>query len=264
MSRLILDLTTFPKWGWGITHVLRRNLKYLSYTFWITLFWIVFEPTLYLLAIGKGVGYFVGEIRGQSYLEFFFPALLCMTGMVISFFEATYASYARMSQQYTFKIFMLTPLRPDEVSLGEIGWATLKGFLGVLGVVAVSALLGLVNSWWLAPVLAVVLLMSWVSAAFGLLLTSSVRHWDYFIYAQSGILIPMTLFSGTYFPLDELPLSLARLAYIFPLTHAVKASRYFLQGNLNPEILVNLGILVVLGTFCTNWAVQRVRRKLLD
>ncbi len=262
MKNLLTDLTTFPQGGLGVSHVFRRNLKYFRYTLWITLFWIVFEPVLYLLAIGKGLGHFVGDIRGQSYLEFFFPALLCMTGMVVSFFEATYGSFTRMFHQHTFSTYMLTPIRPDEVSLGEISWATAKGFFGVLGVVAVSSLLGLVQSWWMLPVLAVVLMMSWVAAAFGLLLTTAVRRLDFFIYAQSGLIIPMTLFSGTYFPLDELPLGVARLAYVFPLTHAVKASRYLLAENLNPEILVNLGVLLLLAVFFTNWAVQRVRRRL--
>lgn len=264
MKTLITDLTTFPSGGSGTVHILRRNLKYFRYTLWITLFWIVFEPVIYLLAIGKGLGHFVGDIRGQSYLEFFFPALLCMTGMVISFFEATYASYTRMVHRSTFQTYLLTPLRPDEIPLGEVLWAASKGFMGVLGVVAVSSIMGLVQSWWMVPALGVVLLMCWVAAAFGMLLTSTVRHWDYFIIVQSGLIIPMTLFSGTYFPLDELPLGLARLAHIFPLTHAVKATRLLLGESFEPEILVNVGLLLLLGIFLTNWAVQRVSRKLLS
>ncbi len=263
MLELIKDMTSFPKWGAGVFTVWTRNYMYFKYTFLITLFWVILEPSLYLFAVGKGVGMFVGKIDGVSYIEFFYPALLCSAGMLVSFFESTYACFTRLQHQKTFQTILFTPVQADEIGLAEILWASCKGFLGVLGVLLVSSLLGLVNSIWILPALIILFINCWVFAAFGLLITSYVKHWDTFIYAQSGFIIPMSLFSGTYFPLYSLPDWAQSFAYMLPLTHSVMATRFLLEGQINPMLLLNVGMLLFLAIILSNWAVSRLKKRLI-
>ena len=261
--QLIKDLTSFPKWGSGIGSVWGRNFLYFKYTFLITVFWVIIEPSLYLFAIGKGIGVFVGDIDGRSYLEFFFPALLCTTGMLVAFFESTYASFTRMHHQKTFDTILLTPITADEIGLAEILWATSKGFLGILGVLLISSFLGLVNSVWILPCLLILFLNCWIFASLGILVTATVKHWDTFIYVQSGFVIPMSLFSGTYFPLYTLPDWIQSFAYLLPLTHSVMAVRSILDNEFTPLLVLNIGALLFLAIILSNLAIARLRRRIV-
>jgi len=262
VQQFLGDIFSFPGWGRGAWSVWLRNFLYFRYTLLISVFWVMFEPILYFWAIGYGVGYFIGEINGTPYPRFFFPALMASSGMFVAFFEGSYGGYTKLSRQKTYATIMLAPVAPSEIALGEIAWAASKGFFSVLAVAVVGATQGLVTTWFILPTLLIVGMLCWVSAAFGLLMTSYAKNYDWFIYAQSGLMIPMSLFSGTYFPLDHLPEAIQYLAYALPLTHAVIAARSLLQGEVPSMLLLNIGILLAMGILLANWATRRIERRI--
>jgi lipooligosaccharide transport system permease protein len=87
------------------------------------------EPILYLLALGFGLGLFVGEINGIPYPIFIAPALISISMMNTAFFECTFASFVRMYYQKTFDAIISTPINLDEVIFGEILWGSTKSVI---------------------------------------------------------------------------------------------------------------------------------------
>lgn len=264
MSHIIRDMFTFVQIEKGVFRVWQRNFLYFRYKIVSSILWTIFEPTLYLLAFGQGLGQLVKEINGQSYLYFLFPAFLANTGMMVSFFESTYGAFTRLHQQNTFSTILLSPLTPDEIVFGDLLWNMSKGFFGVMGVAIVGGAMNLITSWVFLPVLIVLILICWLFAALGLLITSYARDYDSFVYTTSGLLIPMSLFSGTYFPMEDLPNWIQILSWMFPLTHGVNAIRNILEGKWDLLILINISFIIILGILITNWGCQRIIRKIID
>lgn len=246
----------------GALRVWQRNFFYFRKTWQVSLFWIVLEPLMYLAAMGYGLGSFVHDINGTSYIEFFFPGLLASTAMLVSFFEGTYANYSKLTYQKLYATIMLAPIQADEIIKGEILWATSKGFLGVLGVTAVASVFGLVNFSYILPVLFIVALTSWVFSSAAMVMISYAKNYDSFIFATSGFIIPMSLISGTYFPLDSLPFALKMFAYLLPLAHSVEAIRMIHAGTIDWMFAVNISYLLILGTILAKWSIRRISVRL--
>ncbi|MFZ4403066.1 MAG: ABC transporter permease [Pseudobdellovibrionaceae bacterium] len=243
--------------------VWQRNFLYFKKTWLVSLFWTVLEPLVYLGAIGFGLGAFVSNIQGLSYLEFFFPALLCTTAMMVAFFEATYGNYTKLTYQKTYATMMLTPLGPEEIVVGELFWGASKGSLGVVGVLIISFFFGLIDSWKILLTLPVLFLVSWFFSCFGMIMTSYAKNYDSFIFSVSGIIVPMSLFSGTYFPLEQLPFFIRIFTYLLPLTHAVQLTRDILFLKLHWYSALSLVYLVVSAVFLARFAIRRIQAKLL-
>lgn len=263
MSSLIKDLFYFPSYGYGAFVVWRRNYLYFRYTLFAALSWIFLEPLLYLVALGFGLGTFVTEINGQSYAQFIAPALMGITAMFVGFFEGSYGTYTKLTRQNTLHTIIVAPISPDEVTIGEIAWATTKAFLSVLAVTVVTVSLGLVSFTHLGLALIFLLITCWVFAAFGVVLATAAKSYDWFIYYQSGLITPMSLFCGTYFPLDQYPTAVKSIAYLLPLTHTLEAIRAIFKGDYYPHLILNFIVLAFLGVFLTHVASARMKRKLI-
>ncbi len=220
-----------------------RNFLFFRKTFLVTLFWTTLEPLMYLAAIGFGLGRFVEQIEGLSFIEFYYPGLLASTAMMVAYFESTYPSYTKLTYQKTYLTMLLTPLNPNQILLGEILWAATKGFIGICGVILISMLFGLFKMQVIF-VLPILFLLCLIFAAFGMIITSLAKNYDSFIFSTSGLIIPMSLISGTYFSIQDMPVLVRAMAQVFPLTHAVSLTRTVLYKNLGLSNLVSLGVLV--------------------
>ena len=240
-----------------------RNFLYFRKTWTVSLFWIVLEPLMYLGAIGYGLGAFVSNINGHAYVDFFFPGLLCSTGMMVAFFEGTYGGFTKLTHQRTYATIMLTRIGPQEIAFGELLWSGTKGFISVCGVAVVAAFFGLIDNLRIFPAMLVLALLCWLFASLAMIMTSYARNYDSFIYSTSGFIVPMSLLSGTYFPIEQLPVGLKYVAYLFPLTHGVQAVRGILQNGWNITIGIHVLVLAIAGTVAMNIAIHRIRGKLL-
>ena len=109
--------------------VWRRNWDVFFKTYQVNFLPPFIEPVLYLVAIGFGLGMFVGEIDGVPYVNFIAPALLAISMMNAAFFECTYSSYVRMYYQKTFEAMIATPLSIDDVVTGELLWGATRSLI---------------------------------------------------------------------------------------------------------------------------------------
>lgn len=221
------------------------------------------EPLLYLFAMGYGLGRFVPEMGGVSYAQFIAPAILITTVMNAASFETTFSSYTRMEVQKTFSGIAMTPVSMGEVIGGEILWAATKSMLTSSVIFLVLAGFDLIHSPWVALMPVVMAATGFLFASLGMLMTSFARSYDHFTYYFTLFISPMFLFSGTFFPLENLPHWAKTLAHFLPLTYAVAVSRRLFAGLFAwQDLAVLFGILLV-AALLGGIAVRRLVRRLI-
>lgn len=262
LKQAISDIFDVVKPTSGALIVWRRNFLYFRYTLWISILWVLIEPLLFLGAIGYGLGSMVQEVEGRSFLQFFYPGLMVASGMMVAFFEATYGSYTKLTRQKTFETMLLAPLGSQDIVLGEITWAASKGFLSSSAVLLVSLSIGLASPQSILLLSLLNFLNAFVFASFAFLMTSYARNYDWFIYAQTGVIMPMYLFSGTYFPLSNVPDKVVWIAEFFPLTHSVRMARGIAYSEYHSSMWIGLVVLILFGFIFMNWSSARIRRRL--
>jgi lipooligosaccharide transport system permease protein len=258
------ELSRLPNRRHGIYQIWRRNFLQFRKSWLVNVFWIVIEPLFMLLAIGYGVGAFIPSVQGVSYADFFFPGLLCVSSMMVSFFVSTYDNFSKLTYQKTFATMVLTPLDPEQIVIGELFWGATKGTFSALGVSIVAYSFGHIDSWKIIPAMIVIFISSFLFSALGMLVTSLVRNYEGIIYPTSGLIVPMSLFAGTYFPLEQLPIWGRYLSYVLPLTHATNAVRGLLLGGIPWwQILIHILVLVAFTLVLTKISIKRISEKLI-
>ncbi len=206
------------------------------------------EPILYLLAFGAGVGALVHEVpyRGASidYTTFIAPGLLATQVMFQAFFENTYNTFVRMYYQRTFDALVTTPLTLEDVMAGELLWGATKGTIGCAVMMAAVSFFGVLSY----PQVLVILPFSFLAGLFfsglALCFTGIVPQIDSFNFPTFLFIMPMFLFSGTFFPLDVLPRWGQILAQAVPLTHVVSVMREASLGRLTTRALWDVAALL--------------------
>ncbi|HSK51726.1 MAG TPA: ABC transporter permease, partial [Clostridia bacterium] len=188
--------------------LIERNL-YVYRRIWIVIVSGFFEPLFYLLGIGFGLGALVGSVAGPdgrevSYQLFVAPALLASSSMNGAITESTFNVFFKLNYQKTYDAILATPMSVGDVALGEIGWALIRGGMYAGAFLAVMALLGLVVSPWVILAFPAALLVGFAFAAVGMAATTFMRTWQDFDLIQL-VILPLFLFSATFFPLETYP-----------------------------------------------------------
>jgi lipooligosaccharide transport system permease protein len=225
------------------------------------------EPLFYLAAFGIGLSVLVGSVsyRGHevSYVRYIAPALIAINIMQNAFFETTYASFVRMYYQKTFDAMMATPLCLEEIMTGEIVWGATKSVLATAVMQGVISLFGLIAYPEGLLIIPVAFLGGMAFASIGLFFTGTVRAIEAFNLPIFLFVTPMFLFSGTFFPLENLPPWAQAFAALFPLTHLVTLSRSLSFGHLETRLLWNVAYLLVFSLVFFPLAIHRMHRRLV-
>lgn len=201
------------------------------------------EPLMFLAAMGFGLGAYVEQVEGLSYLEFIAPGLVISSAMWSTCFECTYGSFTRMQLNKIFHAMVATPLTLDDVVAGEILYGSFKSLVYGAVILLVITGLGLVSSPWALLVLPVLFLLGMVFSEMALTWTSIAPNFDSFAYFFTLFITPMFLFSGIFFPVNNLPPAVQLIAWVTPLYHGVELSRNLVNGQFSLLLLAHLGIL---------------------
>ncbi|MEM3607032.1 MAG: ABC transporter permease [Candidatus Bathyarchaeia archaeon] len=222
------------------------------------------EPIFYLLAIGFGLGFYIGEINNVSYPVFIAPALICISIMYSAFFECTYGSFVRMYYQKTFDAIIATPLNIDEVIFGEILWGSTKSVINasiMLLVVSIFHLVKLPDSILIIPLAFIV---GFTFSTIAMCFTAISPTIDSFNYPTFLFITPMVFLSGTFFPLSILPKLIQSISFvIFPLTHALYISRELTTGALELRSILSLIWLTTVGAILLILSINLMRKRLI-
>jgi lipooligosaccharide transport system permease protein len=247
-----------------------RSFEYWLHTFkqgWRTsLLTGVLNPVLYLAALGVGLGALVdrsdpGGLGGVAYLSFVAPGLLAATGMQIAAGEAGQPVRSAVQWTKAYHAMLATPVGVSDVLRGHLLWILFRVATSCAIYAAVMAAFGAFDSPWavLAPPAAVLTGMAFATPIAAFAVT---QHRDLgFAVLSRFVIVPMFMFSGTFFPVEELPGLLEPIAYVTPLWHGVDLARELSLGTagLGPSLLHAgyLGLWVLGGAVAATVAFRR-------
>jgi lipooligosaccharide transport system permease protein len=242
-----------PAWNFAV-----RQLR-----FWLTDYrrtWrgsiisTVLNPLLYLGAMGLGLGTLVDKhgtasLGRVSYLIFLAPGLLAASAMGTGVGESTYPVFGSVKWNKTYQAAVSSPLRPADLFHGHLLFVALKLTMTSAVFLAVAAMFGAIISPLAIAALPVAVLT-------GLAFTAPIEAWTVTRTKDTSLavvyrfgMIPLFLFSGTFFPVTQLPVWIRPIAYLTPLWHGVALCRDLCLGLATlPSALLHAGyLLVVLG-----------------
>jgi lipooligosaccharide transport system permease protein len=265
-ARQLLRAVPVPA-GAGMARMLvERNARAFRYA-WPVLLSGFFEPVFYLFSLGVGLGGLVGQVdagdgRLVDYAVFVAPALLASSAMNGAVFDTTGNVFFKLKYARLYDSVLATPLGPRDVAVGEVAWALLRGSVYAAMFLVVMALAGVVNSWWALLTLPAAVLIGLAFAGAGMAATTYMRSWKDLDLVQLAVL-PMFLFSATFYPLSAYPQALQWVVQVTPLYHAVALTRELALGTPAWTTLGHVGYLVVLGLAGVAVAARRLERTLL-
>jgi lipooligosaccharide transport system permease protein len=233
---------------------------------WLMLASGLLEPLLYLASVGVGFGKLVGTVPydGQRvpYAQFVAPALLATSAMNGAIIDATFGVFHKLKHMKVYDAVLATPVGATDIAIGEVAWSLSRGLIYSVAFVAVAALFGDLRSWWSLAALPAATLIGLCFAGVGTAATTFMRSWQDFDLVQLAIL-PLFLFSATFYPLSTYPTALRWVVEVTPLYHGVALLRELTLGGLGWSALGHLAYLAALGVAGVFVAGRRLERRLL-
>lgn len=225
----------------------------------------VADPAFIMVSLGFGLGAYLTNVEGMSYMQYLAPGLTVATALFTSFFESSYGFFVRMTYENVFKAMLTTPIGVREVVMGEMIWVGLKGAAMAVCVAIVLAIFGLMVNPWLIPALSIVgFLVALPCGAMGLLATALVNNINQFQTVYSFIIAPLYFLSGIFFPISQMSTPLRIVAEFFPLIHGVQlAQALFWNKGIAEALMYNGSILLVQSALFCGLAYWRIKKKLV-
>ena len=257
----VRDLVPSPRHAASIW---RRNARVFSKLWKGALLPTFLDPFFYLLALGFGLGTYIAHgINGIPYKEFVAPGLIASAAMWSSAFETTYNVYFRMNELRLYDNVLSTPIEPPDLVAGDIAWsATRATIYGIVVLIVVSAV-GLVSSPWAILIPPFVFVGALCISVIGYAFTSLIPKIDLYSYFFTLGITPMFLFSGIFFPFNQLPGWVEVVAWFTPLYHLVEITRGMATGPDAAQILIHTAWLAVVTVILFPIPVRALRARLV-
>ncbi|MFK0041023.1 ABC transporter permease [Paenarthrobacter sp. NPDC090517] len=248
---------------WGSFFYAEQVLRVMRNYGWSVILYSVGQPVAYLFAMGVGLASLVdanseAAFGGVSYLEFVAPALLVSAAVMTASGEFSYPIMDGFKWRRVFNGPHASPLIPEQIASGHIMASSLRFLLQSVVYFVVVAMFGASPSpWgWVSAIVATVAALS-----FGLPLmayaASIKQDKGQFALVQRFIVMPLFLFSGTFFPLDSLPIAVRWIGWISPVWHGTELSRVFTYGMDQNPLLIITHVMFLLATATVGWILVR-------
>ncbi|BCW05041.1 ABC transporter permease [Arthrobacter sp. NtRootA1] len=254
-----------PLYSRNAKAVVARGLMAAKSSTWLVLLSGFFEPVLFLLAMGVGMGSIVGTVQGPggediSYAAYIAPALLAVSAMNGAIYDSTWNVFFKMNFAKLYQGMLYTSLGPLDVAMGEIFLALLRGLLYATGFTAVMGVMGLLTTWWAILVIPASVLIAFGFASFGMGITSFMKTFQQMDWINF-ILLPMFLFSATFYPLSVYPQVIQWFIQAMPLWHGVELLRQISVGSFSPATAIHVGyylVMIALGIMLTTGRLRQL------
>jgi lipooligosaccharide transport system permease protein len=245
--------------------VIGRGLLATKSSNWLVMVSGFFEPVLYLLSMGIGLGALVGSVAGPdgrpiSYAAFIAPALLATSAMNGAVYDSTWNVFFKMNFAKLYQGMLYTSLGPLDVALGEIFLALLRGLMYATGFTAVMGVMGLITTPWALLMIPASVFIAFGFASFGMGITSFMKTFQQMDWVNF-VMLPMFLFSATFYPLTVYPPTIQWLIQAMPLWHGVELLRELSVGAISPGTLGHIAyylVMIALGLVLTTARLRKL------
>jgi len=222
----------------GALFVTEARLRSMIKWVWLILSLAIANPVLYLVSIGLGLGSYIDKntgsmgIDGVSYITFLAPALLATAAIQGAIDESVFPTLEGFKWNKTFFSMNATPLSGNHIAMGVFFNSLIRVTFTAVSYWLVMLVLGVLQSprAWLAILTAVM-----AGAAFGAMMQALAGLLEnenvFFTVVQRFIIMPLFLFSGTFYPLTNMPVYLQWIGWISPLWHATQLGRWLTYGS---------------------------------
>lgn len=221
------------------------------------------DPMIYLFGLGLGLGMLLPEVGGVRYISFLAAGMVCSSTMNAASFEVLYSGFSRMHVQKTWEAIMNAPVDLDDVVFAELVWAASKALMSGTAILLVVTAFGLVDTRYVLWLLPLCFLIGLAFAAMGLVVTALAPSYDFFMYYFTLFITPMTLLSGVFFPVEQLPEWLRVATALLPLAHAIELARPLLLGHVPADPALHVAVIAGYGVVGFWLALGLTRRRLL-
>ncbi len=251
----------------GAFRVVQRNALVYRRAWRGSVFSSFLQPTLFLLAIGLGLGAMVDAggaalPGGVSYAEFLAPGLLAAAAMQVAGFESTYPVLGKMMWFRNYEAILATPLDVTDLVLGELAWIAVRLTAIASAFVLVMTAFDIPRSPLVILAIPAVVLTGLAFAAPIMAFAATRKHSNTFNVLFRFVLTPLFLFSGVFVPISRLPEPLARAAWLTPLFHGVELVRGLALDTVPPAWPLHVAFLAALAAAGVTIARQEFRRRL--
>ncbi len=245
--------------------VIARGLLATRSSNWAIMVSGFFEPVLYLLSMGVGLGALVGTVAGPdggeiSYAAYIAPALLAVSAMNGAVYDSTWNVFFKMNFAKLYQGMLYTSLGPLDVAIGEIFLALLRGAIYATGFTAVMAMMGLITTPVALLVIPAAVVVAFGFAAFGMGITSFMKTFQQMEWINF-VMLPMFLFSATFYPLSVYPQGIQWFIQALPLWHGVELLRQISVASFSAATLIHLGyflVMIVVGMLLTTVRLRKL------
>jgi lipooligosaccharide transport system permease protein len=252
----------------GAARVLQRNLLVYRRTWRGSLFGSFLTPLLYLTAMGIGLSQLMARggsdmLGGVPYLDFLGPGILASSCMQTASFESTYPIMGKISWRRNYEAILATPIEVHHLLIGELSWIAFRLTTMASVFMIVLTLFGIPRSP-LALLAIPAAVLTGVAFAAPIIAFSATRHNDSGFAALFRFIInPLFLFSGTFFPVSQLPDAVEWVAAATPLYHGVALVRGAVLDNMPSTWPLHVAYLVVWVAITGYIAYRLLRRRLV-
>jgi lipooligosaccharide transport system permease protein len=227
-----------------------------------------FEPVFYLASMGIGLGALIGAVETStglvvSYAAFIAPALLAVSAMNGAIYDSTWNVFFKLNYGRLYEGMLSTSLGPLDVALGEILYALLRGLVYASGFLIIMQFAGLNLSWTAILALPAVVLIAFGFASLGMAVTSYMKAFQHMDWIQF-VMLPMFLFSATFYPISVYPEWVQAIVQALPLWHGVELVRGLTTGALHPGMLGHVAYYIVMIAIGLLLTTRRLRALFLD
>lgn len=251
-SRVIFST---PVAGLGVWPVILRNFKIFSQTAWTHLLLSFVEPLLVWAAFGYFLGHWIPNIGGVEYINYLFPTMVGLTGAQVSYFESTLGSLTKLNRNRVYRSWSYSALSENEIVLGEILWGTIKGTIACVALILLGWIGDMITFQGCIQIVFISFLGCYVFSSFGFWVATKKGSSEKRLgLIQVFFILPMYLFSNTFFPVQLVVTDYSNVVHFFPLANVMTLLRAVHQHSLDSTVFFSLGYLVVWGVCFTNLA----------
>jgi len=254
------DLVPSPGHAWSVW---LRNARVFSKLWKGALLPQFLDPLFYLVALGFGLGTYVAKVNGIPYRDFIAPGLIASATMWSASFECTYNVYLRMNETRLYDAVLATPVEVQDIVAGDLLWSAARATVYGTVFLTIVAAFGLISSPWAILIPPLVFVGGLCFSVIGYTFTSLIPKIDLYSYFFTLGVTPMFLFSGIFFPFNQLPGWVEAVAWLMPLYHLVEITRGMANGPDGLQVLLHTAWLVAVSAALFTIPVRALRAKLV-